>query len=308
MWRVRHEAPSLRGGCLQAQRHNPCPAHESSGFPGGSVTESACPCRRGRFNPWVGKIPLEDKTATHSSLLAWENPHGQRSLGGYRPWDRKEWDTTERRVVQVASSWGEKKILNTEQVSDEGASLVAQLVKNPPATRETWVLIPGSGRSAGEGNGYPVQYSWACLMAQLVKNSPAMRETWVPSLGQEDALEKGTATHSSIPAWRIPWAVWPTKSRTRLGNSHSSRSDEEGVGLVFIHADSPRGCPWKDGGGLLASAQVSQAPCSPLPTLLQHIPGSSPVTSVSTHRLPPSLGGAHIFKDPNGMNVVIVCW
>ena len=39
--------------------------------------------------------------------------------------------------------------------------------------------IPGSGRSAGVGIGYPLQYSWASLMAQLVKNPPAMRETWV---------------------------------------------------------------------------------------------------------------------------------
>ena len=39
--------------------------------------------------------------------------------------------------------------------------------------------IPGSGRSAGEGRGYPLQYSWASLVAQLVKNPPAMRETWV---------------------------------------------------------------------------------------------------------------------------------
>ena len=42
-------------------------------------------------------------------------------------------------------------------------------------------------------------------MAQLVKNPPAMRETWVQSLGWEDPLEKGKATHSSILAWRIPW-------------------------------------------------------------------------------------------------------
>ena len=40
-------------------------------------------------------------------------------------------------------------------------------------------LIPGSGRSSGEGIGYPFQYSWASLVAQLVKNPPAMRETWV---------------------------------------------------------------------------------------------------------------------------------
>ena len=45
------------------------------------------------------------------------------------------------------------------------------------------------------------------LVAQLVKNLPAMWETWVQSLGWEDPLEKGTATHSSILAWRIPWTV-----------------------------------------------------------------------------------------------------
>ena len=65
--------------------------------------------------------------------------------------------------------------------------------------------IPGSGRSPGEGIGYPLQYSWAFLVAQLVKNLPAMQETWVQSLGWEDPLEKGKATQSSILAWRIPW-------------------------------------------------------------------------------------------------------
>ena len=44
-------------------------------------------------------------------------------------------------------------------------------------------------------------------MAQLVKNSPAMQETWVQSLGWEDPLEKGKATHSNILYWRIPWTV-----------------------------------------------------------------------------------------------------
>ena len=44
-------------------------------------------------------------------------------------------------------------------------------------------------------------------MAQLVKSLPAMQETWVLSLGWEDALEKGKATHSSILAWKIPWTA-----------------------------------------------------------------------------------------------------
>ena len=55
--------------------------------------------------------------------------------------------------------------------------------------------------------GYPLQYSWASLVAQLVKNPSAMWETWVRSLGWEDPLEKGKATHSSILAWRIPWTI-----------------------------------------------------------------------------------------------------
>ena len=60
--------------------------------------------------------------------------------------------------------------------------------------------IPGSGRSPGEGLGYPLQYSWASFGAQLVKNWPVMWETWIRSLHWEDLLEKGKATHSSILA------------------------------------------------------------------------------------------------------------
>ena len=67
--------------------------------------------------------------------------------------------------------------------------------------------IPGSGRSTGEGIGHPFQYSWASLVAQLVKNPPAIQETCVRSLGWEDPLEKGKATYSSILAWRNPWTV-----------------------------------------------------------------------------------------------------
>ena len=75
--------------------------------------------------------------------------------------------------------------------------------------------IPVLGRSTGEGIGYPLQYSWASLVAQLVKNLPAMQETWVWSLGWEDPLEKGKATHSSILACRIPWTLQPMGCRVR---------------------------------------------------------------------------------------------
>ena len=72
-------------------------------------------------------------------------------------------------------------------------------------------LIPGFRSSSGEGNGYPFQYSWASLVAQPVKNLPAVRETWVQSLGCEDPLEKGMATHSSILTWRIPGTEEPSR-------------------------------------------------------------------------------------------------
>ena len=73
------------------------------------------------------------------------------------------------------------------------------------------------GKKTGEGSRsllqgiFPTQELnpglWASLVARLVKNPPAMRETWVRSLVWEHPLEKGKATHSSIPAWRIPWTV-----------------------------------------------------------------------------------------------------
>ena len=82
-------------------------------------------------------------------------------------------------------------------------------------------------KSHGEEIGCPLQYSWASLMAQMVKNPPAMQETWVRSLGWEDPLEEGMATHSSILAWRTPMdrGAWQamvhrvTKSRTQLSDS-----------------------------------------------------------------------------------------
>ena len=60
-----------------------------------------------------------------------------------------------------------------------------------------------------KGEATQLQYSWASLVAQLVKNPPAMRETWVRSLGGEDPLEEGMATYSSFLAWRIPQTEEP---------------------------------------------------------------------------------------------------
>ena len=86
------------------------------------------------------------------------------------------------------------------------------MVKNSPANAgdlRDMGSIPGSGRSSGGGHGNPLQYSWASLVTQLVKNPPAMKETSFQSLGWEDLLEEGMATHSNILAWRISWTEEP---------------------------------------------------------------------------------------------------
>ena len=100
-------------------------------------------------------------------------------------------------------------------------------------------LTLGSGRSTGEGIGYPLQYSWASFAAQLVKNLPEMWETWVWSLGWEDPLEKGKATHSNILAWRIPWSVESMGSQRVAHDwatftSHAVCRDERKTKLMIV--------------------------------------------------------------------------
>ena len=77
--------------------------------------------------------------------------------------------------------------------------------------QETLVLFLGQEDPLEKGRiGYPLQYSLASLVAQQVKNPPAMRESWVRSLGSEESLEKGKATHSSILACKISWTGEPS--------------------------------------------------------------------------------------------------
>ena len=91
----------------------------------------------------------------------------------------------------------------TEQLGYTGTSAG----KESTCSAEDAGSIPGSGRSAGEGIGYPLQYTWASLVVQLIMNLPVTQETWARSLGWEDPLEEGTTTHFSILAWRIPWTI-----------------------------------------------------------------------------------------------------
>ena len=82
------------------------------------------------------------------------------------------------------------------------------------------------------------------LMAQMAKNLPAMQETWVCSLGQEDPLEKGMATHSSTLAWRVPWTqqlgrLQPVGSQRvrhdRVADTLELRESYEGWSLFSIN-------------------------------------------------------------------------
>ena len=74
-----------------------------------------------------------------------------------------------------------------------------------------------------------LSYPWASLVAQMVKNLPAVRETWGPPLGWEDPLEKGTATHSSNLAWKIPW----TEKPGMLQSMGSERVGHDWVTFIF---------------------------------------------------------------------------
>ena len=76
-----------------------------------------------------------------------------------------------------------------------------ELSDKPPVMRDTLTTVLQRAQQEGPDS------QKLRDVAQLVKNPPAMWETWVRSLGWEDPLEKGTATHSSILAWRIPWTV-----------------------------------------------------------------------------------------------------
>ena len=87
-------------------------------------------------------------------------------------------------------------------------------------------LIPGSGRSPGEWIGYQLQHSWASLVAQMVKNPPAVQETWAQSLDWEDPLKEGIATQSIVLSWRIPMdrgGWWATVLGVTKNQTHESK-------------------------------------------------------------------------------------
>ena len=96
---------------------------------------------------------------------------------------------------------------------------MTQLVKNLPAMQEIWVQSLGWEDPLEEG----MATHWASLVAQRLKHLHAIQEIWVQSLGWEDPLEKEMATHSSILAWRIPWMEEPGRLQSmglqRIGHN-----------------------------------------------------------------------------------------
>ena len=78
---------------------------------------------------------------------------------------------------------------------------------------------------------------WASLVAQLVKNPPAMKETWVQSLGQEDPLEKRMATHSSILAWRIPWMDRGAWKASPWGHKELDPTEQLTLSLFHVYLE-----------------------------------------------------------------------
>ena len=93
--------------------------------------------------------------------------------------------------------WSELPFPSPGDLSDPGIEPVSLL---SPALAARFFIISATWEAP-----------WASLEAQMVKRLPAMQEMWVPSLGQEDPLEEGLETHSSILAWRVLWIEEPSR-------------------------------------------------------------------------------------------------
>ena len=137
--------------------------------------------------------------ATNSSILAWRIPWTEEPCGLHG--GHKKLDTTERLHFHFS-------LLCIGE--GNGNPLQCSCLENPRDGGAWWAAIYGVAQSWTQlkrlsSSSSSIKTSWASLVAQTVKNLLTMWKTQLPSLGQEDALEKGMATHPSILAWRIPW-------------------------------------------------------------------------------------------------------
>ena len=103
---------------------------------------------------------------------------------------------------------------------------------NVPIREQDGQMEPFGDDYLVKQNGISSALFGASLVAQLVKNPPAMWGTWVRSLGWEDPLEKGKATHSSILAWRIPHSIYP------WGHKESDMTERLSLSLSVLYLRS----------------------------------------------------------------------
>ena len=157
----RHSAPSWKGPVLT---------------PGLSHSRTMSFCLSFHLPPPPFSVFLQMQSAPTFSLHLW------RSLSGQDGWGSSRCSSAKRRWARWLSLEGK------ENLNFLSNSYIDYILK--------WSYL-----------GHTHGLNGASLVAQLVKNLPAMRETWVQFLGWEDPLEKGKATHSSSLAWRIPWTV-----------------------------------------------------------------------------------------------------
>ena len=142
---------------------------------------------------------------TPTPVLLPGKSHGWRSLVGCSPWDRRVWHCWATSLSLFTFMHWRRKWQPTPVFLPGGSQGWWSLVGC-----HLWGHIPAPNSVLWKGaKPRNLMYSeaWASLVAQMVKNLPAVWEAWVQSLGWEDALEKGKATHSSILAWRIPWTI-----------------------------------------------------------------------------------------------------
>ena len=156
----------------------------------------------------VVKITLTSKSYPWYILDTHNHELRIMNMNGHLKNDSQEWHSSSSLFPIVSSEDSEKQT--------KGKTIQCHTGKGGKRDLKPGSQVFGLGRSIGEG--YPLQYSWAFLVAQLVKNPPAMRETWIRSLGWEDPLEKGKATQSSILAWRIhsPWGCKESDTAEQL--------------------------------------------------------------------------------------------
>ena len=158
------------------------------------------------FNPWEEDL-LEKAMATHSSTLAWktlwtEEPGRLQSMGLQRV--GHDWTTSLSLLYFKGCVPPPPHVLHLKMgFPCSSAGKESACCAGDPSS------IPGLGSSPGEGIGYPLQYSWASLVAQMVKILPAVWETWVRSLGWEDPLMEGMATHGQRSL--VGYSAWDRK-------------------------------------------------------------------------------------------------